>query len=104
MAGDVNVAYDGAHPLPGAVEPLGIQIRPIRPQRRLAAVSQVVVDLMTGPGCNPTEAEALLSGWRGTKMPGADEILVAARSALLDALIALGDHAEEVTLIGAQAI
>jgi len=37
-------------------------------------------------------------------MPGADEVLVAARSALLDALMALGDHAEEVTLIGAQAI
>jgi hypothetical protein len=32
------------------------------------------------------------------------EVLVAARSALLDALIALGEHAEEVTLIGAQAI
>jgi len=38
------------------------------------------------------------------KMPGVDEVLVAARAALLDALIALGDHAEEITLIGAQAI
>ncbi len=37
-------------------------------------------------------------------MPGADEVLVAARSALLDALVALGDHADEITLIGAQAI
>jgi hypothetical protein len=37
-------------------------------------------------------------------MPGADDILVAARSALLDALIALGDHADQITIIGAQAI
>lgn len=37
-------------------------------------------------------------------MPGADEVLVAARSALLDALVVLGDHADEITLIGAQAI
>jgi hypothetical protein len=37
-------------------------------------------------------------------MSGVDEILVAARSVLLDALLALGDHAEVVTLIGAQAI
>jgi hypothetical protein len=37
-------------------------------------------------------------------MPGADEVLVAARTALLDALTALGDHANDVTLIGAQAI
>lgn len=37
-------------------------------------------------------------------MPGADEALVAARTSLLDALIALGDHADEITLIGAQAI
>ena len=37
-------------------------------------------------------------------MPGADDILVAARSALLDALLALGDHTDEVTIIGAQAI
>lgn len=37
-------------------------------------------------------------------MPGADDILVAARSALLDALLALGDHADQVTIIGAQAI
>ncbi len=29
-------------------------------------------------------------------MPGADDILVAARSALLDALLALGDHTDEV--------
>ena len=37
-------------------------------------------------------------------MPGAGDILVAARSALLDALLALNDHADEVTIIGAQAI
>jgi hypothetical protein len=37
-------------------------------------------------------------------MPGADDILIAARSALLDALLALGDHTGEVTIIGAQAI
>jgi len=37
-------------------------------------------------------------------MPGAADIFVAARSALLDALLALGDHTDMVTIIGAQAI
>jgi hypothetical protein len=37
-------------------------------------------------------------------MPGADDVLVAARTALLDALAALGEHTDEVTIIGAQAI
>jgi hypothetical protein len=37
-------------------------------------------------------------------MPGADDVLVAARTALFDALAALGEHTDEVTIIGAQAI
>lgn len=37
-------------------------------------------------------------------MPGDDEILVASRSALLDALDALGAHAANIVVIGAQAV
>ena len=35
---------------------------------RLAAVSQVAVDLLTGPGRNPSEAEALLD-WMESNEP-----------------------------------
>jgi hypothetical protein len=37
-------------------------------------------------------------------MPGADDLLIAARSALLDALDALSAHREAIVLVGAQAI
>lgn len=37
-------------------------------------------------------------------MPGDDDILVSARAALLDALDALGLHAGNIVVIGAQAI
>jgi len=37
-------------------------------------------------------------------MPGADDLLVRSRSALLDALDALSEHRGAIVLIGAQAI
>ncbi|GIM68026.1 hypothetical protein Pve01_90050 [Planomonospora venezuelensis] len=37
-------------------------------------------------------------------MPGADNLIVEARAALLDAVAALEAHKDSVTLIGAQAI
>jgi hypothetical protein len=38
------------------------------------------------------------------KMPGADDLLIAARSALLHALDALRAHRDAIVLVGAQAI
>ena len=72
---------------------------------RLAALSQVAVDLLSGPGRNPNEAVSLLD-WMGSRMskPGDAEVLVAGRRALLDALDALADQRSALVLIGAQAI
>ena len=71
----------------------------------VVAASRIAADLLTSPGRGPNEAEALIRWMRRTKMPGEpDPLYVAARSALLDALEALGEQREAVILVGAQAI
>ena len=72
-----------------------------------ARVTQILLDLMTGPGRGPAEAEALLEWMRENEQDmeiTADQRTISAREGLLDAVEALGAHGEAVILVGAQAI
>jgi len=68
------------------------------------APSQTAVDLLTGPGRSPAEGQALLDWMESMNQPGGADLLLAARSALLDALEALKEHINAVIVVGAQAI
>ena len=76
---------------------------------QVAAPTQVVVDLMTGPGRGPQEAEELLEWMMRNEQSGEpdlapDDLLVRSRSVMLDALEALALHRDAVIVIGAQAV
>ena len=72
-----------------------------------ARVTQVLLDLMKGPGRGPAEAEApsgVDAGQRGHMETIHDRNYIDARETLLDAVEALGPHGDAVVLVGAQAI
>jgi hypothetical protein len=56
---------------------------------RFAAPSQVTVDLLTAPAEDPPRHKHYSIGWGPMKRTGDPELLIAARSVLLDALEAL---------------
>src|SRR5699024_4301189 len=58
----------------------------------------------TGPGATPPKATTYWTGWRRTPMSGDANLIVEARTALLDALAALEEHRDSVILVGAQAV
>jgi len=68
----------------------------------LAAPTQVAVDLMTGPGRSPSEAEELLGWMDRMSRPGGNntDLLVESRAALLDALTALDAQRDAVIVVG----